>query len=142
MCLNIENALFMQPHTLAKSIYVLFLQCSNINSIFCFILFLQGIYRVAGLKVKVEKLCQTFENGQDLVDISEIQPHLITSVLKLYLRQVRWVISTFIIGHVILHCFHFEIRVDRATYTLFCYYCAFKSILRDRQKWFIGHAPI
>ncbi|XP_071835793.1 rho GTPase-activating protein 45-like isoform X3 [Apostichopus japonicus] len=48
----------------------------------------KGIYRVAGLKGKVEKLCQTFENGAELVDLSETQAHLITSVLKLYFRQL------------------------------------------------------
>ncbi|KAJ8039707.1 Rho GTPase-activating protein 45 [Holothuria leucospilota] len=49
---------------------------------------IKGIYRVAGLKGKVEKLCQTFENGAELVDLSETQAHLITSVLKLYFRQL------------------------------------------------------
>ncbi|XP_041475807.1 rho GTPase-activating protein 45-like isoform X2 [Lytechinus variegatus] len=55
----------------------------------------KGIYRVAGLKVKVEKLCQTFENGADLVDLSESPPHLITSTLKLYLRQLPEPLLTF-----------------------------------------------
>ncbi|XP_072172828.1 rho GTPase-activating protein 45-like [Diadema setosum] len=55
----------------------------------------KGIYRVAGLKVKVEKLCQTFENGADLVDLSETPPHLITSTLKLYLRQLPEPLLTF-----------------------------------------------
>ncbi|XP_022109917.1 rho GTPase-activating protein 45-like isoform X2 [Acanthaster planci] len=58
-------------------------------------LHIKGIYRVAGLKVKVEKLCQTFENGLDLVDLSETPPHLITSVLKLYLRQLPEPLLTF-----------------------------------------------
>ncbi|XP_070562883.1 rho GTPase-activating protein 29-like isoform X2 [Ptychodera flava] len=48
----------------------------------------KGLYRVAGVKAKVEKLCQTFENGADLVDLSDTPPHLITSVFKLYLRQL------------------------------------------------------
>lgn len=56
---------------------------------------IKGIYRVAGLKVKVEKLCQTFENGADLVDLSESPPHLITSTLKLYLRQLPEPLLTF-----------------------------------------------
>ncbi|XP_033636415.1 rho GTPase-activating protein 45-like isoform X2 [Asterias rubens] len=55
----------------------------------------KGVYRVAGLKVKVEKLCQTFENGLDLVDLSETPPHLITSVLKLYFRQLPEPLMTF-----------------------------------------------
>ncbi|XP_033122658.1 rho GTPase-activating protein 45-like [Anneissia japonica] len=49
---------------------------------------IKGIYRCPGLKIKVEKLCQTFENGGDLVDLSETLPHLITNVIKLYLRQL------------------------------------------------------
>ncbi|XP_071952191.1 rho GTPase-activating protein 29-like [Antedon mediterranea] len=49
---------------------------------------IKGIYRCPGLKLKVEKLCQTFENGGDLVDLSETSPHLISNVLKHYLRQL------------------------------------------------------
>lgn len=48
----------------------------------------QGIYRVNGAKSRVEKLCQAFENGKDLVELSELSPHDISNVLKLYLRQV------------------------------------------------------
>jgi hypothetical protein len=36
----------------------------------------------------VEKLCQAFENGKDLVELSDLSPHDIGNVLKLYLRQV------------------------------------------------------
>lgn len=49
----------------------------------------QGIYRVNGVKTRVEKLCQAFENGKDLVELSQASPHDISNVLKLYLRQVR-----------------------------------------------------
>ncbi|XP_006882540.1 PREDICTED: rho GTPase-activating protein 29-like [Elephantulus edwardii] len=49
---------------------------------------LQGIYRVSGNKVKIEKLCQAFENGMNLVDISEFGSHDICEVLKSYLRQL------------------------------------------------------
>ena len=48
----------------------------------------QGIYRVNGAKSRVEKLCQAFENGKELVELSELSPHDISNVLKLYLRQV------------------------------------------------------
>lgn len=51
--------------------------------------FLQGIYRVNGVKTRVEKLCQAFENGKELVELSQASPHDISNVLKLYLRQVR-----------------------------------------------------
>lgn len=50
----------------------------------------QGIYRVNGVKTRVEKLCQAFENGKELVELSQAPPHDISNVLKLYLRQVRW----------------------------------------------------
>lgn len=48
----------------------------------------QGIYRVNGVKTRVEKLCQAFENGKELVELSQCSPHDISNVLKLYLRQV------------------------------------------------------
>ncbi len=51
--------------------------------------FLQGIYRLSGVKSKVEKLCQSFENDESNVDLSEHHPNVIANVLKLYLRQVR-----------------------------------------------------
>lgn len=49
---------------------------------------LKGIYRVNGAKSRVEKLCQAFENGKHLVELSDLYPHDISNVLKLYLRQV------------------------------------------------------
>lgn len=51
-------------------------------------LFEQGLYRVSGVKSKVEKLCQSFENGADLVDLTDVHPNVIANVLKLYLRQL------------------------------------------------------
>ncbi len=54
---------------------------------FCFCA-VKGIYRVNGAKSRVEKLCQAFENGKHLVELSELYPHDISNVLKLYLRQV------------------------------------------------------
>uniref|UniRef100_A0A674ILW8 Rho GTPase-activating protein 29 n=1 Tax=Terrapene triunguis TaxID=2587831 RepID=A0A674ILW8_9SAUR len=50
--------------------------------------FFFGIYRVNGAKSRVEKLCQAFENGKDLVELSELYAHDISNVLKLYLRQL------------------------------------------------------
>uniref|UniRef100_A0A4W3H344 Phorbol-ester/DAG-type domain-containing protein n=1 Tax=Callorhinchus milii TaxID=7868 RepID=A0A4W3H344_CALMI len=35
---------------------------------------LQGIYRVSGSKVRVSKLCQSFESGRELIDMSENSP--------------------------------------------------------------------
>eukprot|EP00116_Pleurobrachia_bachei_P002033 sb/3462295/ len=48
----------------------------------------KGIYRVAGAKSKMQSLCRSFENGLNLVDLTEKSPHLVSSVLKLYLRQL------------------------------------------------------
>ena len=52
---------------------------------------LQGIYRVSGVKSKVESLCQRFDLNPELVDLEEVHPNIISNVLKLYLRQVRMV---------------------------------------------------
>ena len=49
---------------------------------------IKGIYRVSGVKSRVEKLCQSFESGHDLVDLSSTPANVIANVLKLYLRQV------------------------------------------------------
>ncbi|XP_045553192.1 rho GTPase-activating protein 45 [Salmo salar] len=49
---------------------------------------MKGIYRVNGVKTRVEKLCQAFENGKELVELSQCPPHDISNVLKLYLRQL------------------------------------------------------
>jgi len=49
---------------------------------------IKGIYRVAGAKSKMQSLCQSFENGLDMVELNDKSPHLVSSVLKLYLRQL------------------------------------------------------
>ncbi|XP_016418816.1 minor histocompatibility protein HA-1-like [Sinocyclocheilus rhinocerous] len=49
---------------------------------------MKGIYRVNGVKTRVEKLCQAFENGKELVELSQASPYDISNVLKLYLRQL------------------------------------------------------
>uniref|UniRef100_A0A4X2JY63 Rho GTPase-activating protein 29 n=1 Tax=Vombatus ursinus TaxID=29139 RepID=A0A4X2JY63_VOMUR len=51
-------------------------------------LHVKGIYRMNGVKLRVEKLCQAFENGKDLVELSELCEHDISNVLKLYLRKL------------------------------------------------------
>ncbi|XP_023933101.1 rho GTPase-activating protein 45 [Lingula anatina] len=48
----------------------------------------KGIYRVSGVKSKVERLCQSFENGAETVDLSDQHTNVISNVLKLYLRQL------------------------------------------------------
>uniref|UniRef100_A0A4W5JPW4 Rho GTPase activating protein 45 n=1 Tax=Hucho hucho TaxID=62062 RepID=A0A4W5JPW4_9TELE len=49
---------------------------------------MKGIYRVNGVKTRVEKLCQAFENGKELVELSQAFPHDISNMFKLYLRQL------------------------------------------------------
>ncbi|KAM4888196.1 GEM-interacting protein [Thomomys bottae] len=48
----------------------------------------QGIYRVSGSRVRVERLCQAFENGRALVELSGNSPHDITGVLKRFLQEL------------------------------------------------------
>eukprot|EP00071_Canis_lupus_P028963 XP_022262520.1 GEM-interacting protein isoform X5 [Canis lupus familiaris] len=48
----------------------------------------QGIYRVSGSRVRVERLCQAFENGRALVDMSGNSPHDVSSVLKRFLQEI------------------------------------------------------
>nr|CAD7405418.1 unnamed protein product [Timema cristinae] len=55
----------------------------------------KGIYRISGAKGKIEKLCQAFENGADLVDLGDSQINVIATVLKLYLRQLPEPLLTF-----------------------------------------------
>ena len=52
------------------------------------LLHVQGIYRVSGVKSKVESLCQEFEVDESSVELSDHHPNVIANVLKLYLRQV------------------------------------------------------
>ncbi|XP_008154567.2 GEM-interacting protein [Eptesicus fuscus] len=48
----------------------------------------QGIYRVSGSRVRVERLCQAFENGRALVDLSGNSPHDVSTVLKRFLQEL------------------------------------------------------
>ncbi|XP_025771514.1 GEM-interacting protein isoform X2 [Herpailurus yagouaroundi] len=48
----------------------------------------QGIYRISGSRVRVERLCQAFENGRGLVDMSGNSPHDVSSVLKRFLQEL------------------------------------------------------
>ncbi|KAH9523439.1 Rho GTPase-activating protein 45 [Bulinus truncatus] len=56
---------------------------------------IKGIYRVSGVKSKVENLCQKFDLDPEAVDLSEIHPNVISNVLKLYLRQLPEPLLTF-----------------------------------------------
>nr|XP_045718586.1 GEM-interacting protein isoform X2 [Mirounga angustirostris] len=48
----------------------------------------EGIYRVSGSRVRVERLCQAFENGRALVDMSGNSPHDVSNVLKRFLQEL------------------------------------------------------
>ncbi|CAI5764972.1 GEM-interacting protein isoform X1 [Podarcis lilfordi] len=48
----------------------------------------QGIYRISGAKSRVERLCQAFESGWRLVELSDHSPHDITGVLKHFLKEL------------------------------------------------------
>lgn len=56
---------------------------------------IKGIYRVSGVKSKVESLCKQFEADPEGVDLTEQHPNVITSVLKMYLRQLPEPLLTF-----------------------------------------------
>lgn len=56
---------------------------------------IKGIYRVSGVKSKVEKLCQEFETDEKNVELSRVHPNVIANVLKLYLRQLPQPLFTF-----------------------------------------------
>ncbi|XP_077476189.1 GEM-interacting protein isoform X1 [Stigmatopora argus] len=49
---------------------------------------LQGVYRVSGSKPRVQKLCQALEDLKEDVDLSEVSPHDVTSVLKHFLKEL------------------------------------------------------
>ena len=55
----------------------------------------QGLYRLSGAKSRMERICQLFEAVADRVDLSEQSPHLVASVLKLYLRKLPEPLMTF-----------------------------------------------
>ncbi|XP_048846566.1 GEM-interacting protein isoform X2 [Brienomyrus brachyistius] len=48
----------------------------------------QGVYRVSGSKPRIQKLCQAFETQKDLVDLADVSPHDITSILKHFFKEL------------------------------------------------------
>ncbi|XP_060798527.1 GEM-interacting protein isoform X2 [Neoarius graeffei] len=55
----------------------------------------QGVYRVSGSKPRILKLCHAFETQKDQVDLSDLSPHDITSVLKLFFKDLPEPLLTF-----------------------------------------------
>ncbi|XP_069381480.1 GEM-interacting protein isoform X2 [Paralichthys olivaceus] len=56
---------------------------------------IQGVYRVSGSKPRVLKLCQAFEVHKEQVDLSDLSPHDITSILKHFLKELPEPLITF-----------------------------------------------
>lgn len=48
----------------------------------------QGVYRVSGSKPRIQKLCQAFEIQKEQVDLSDLSPHDITSILKHFFKEL------------------------------------------------------
>ncbi|XP_017489619.1 PREDICTED: minor histocompatibility protein HA-1-like, partial [Rhagoletis zephyria] len=48
-----------------------------------------GIYRMSGVATRVEKLLKSFESGPHLIDLIDVSTNDITSVLKIFLRELK-----------------------------------------------------
>ncbi|XP_034046437.1 GEM-interacting protein [Thalassophryne amazonica] len=55
----------------------------------------QGVYRVSGSKPRIQKLCQTFETQKEQVDLSDVSPHDITSIIKYFFKELPEPLLTF-----------------------------------------------
>ena len=51
---------------------------------------MNGIYRVSGVKSKVEGLCHNYESNPEGVDLSNLSPNIIANVLKHFFREVSF----------------------------------------------------
>uniref|UniRef100_A0A8C6KS15 Rho-GAP domain-containing protein n=1 Tax=Nothobranchius furzeri TaxID=105023 RepID=A0A8C6KS15_NOTFU len=56
---------------------------------------LSGVYRVSGSKPRIQKLCQTFEVQKEQVDLSDLSPHDVTSILKHFFKELPEPLLTF-----------------------------------------------
>ncbi|KAJ8345324.1 hypothetical protein SKAU_G00295170 [Synaphobranchus kaupii] len=59
----------------------------------------QGVYRVSGSKPRIQKLCQAFETQGDQVELSDLSPHDLTSVLKHFFKELPEPLLTFDLYH-------------------------------------------
>ncbi|KAM7371780.1 hypothetical protein PAMP_008990 [Pampus punctatissimus] len=55
----------------------------------------QGVYRVSGSKPRIQKLCQAFEIQKEQLDLSDLSPHDITSILKHFFKELPEPLLTF-----------------------------------------------
>jgi hypothetical protein len=83
----------------------------------------QGLYRISSAKSKMEKLCQLFESGAERVDLSELPPHLISSCLKLYFRQLPEPLLTY-------ELYHDFLKFSKEGSA--CLPCNFKNVSNDK----------
>lgn len=64
-------------------------QVSSCDTFGVFFLFSsEGVYRVSGSKPRIQKICQAFEVQKEQVDLSDLSPHDITSILKHFFKEV------------------------------------------------------
>ncbi|XP_067332759.1 GEM-interacting protein isoform X2 [Channa argus] len=56
---------------------------------------IQGVYRVSGSKPRIQKICQAFEMQKEQVDLSDLSPHDITSILKHFFKELPEPLLTF-----------------------------------------------
>ncbi|XP_061568180.1 GEM-interacting protein isoform X2 [Cololabis saira] len=56
---------------------------------------IQGVYRVSGSKPRIQKLCQAFEMQKEQVDLSDLSPHDITSIIKHFFKELPEPLLTF-----------------------------------------------
>ena len=57
---------------------------------------INGIYRVSGVKSKVEGLCHSFEENPEGVDLSNLSPNIIANVLKHFFREVNYLLLAYL----------------------------------------------
>lgn len=57
-------------------------------TVFC-LCFSEGVYRVSGSKPRIQKICQAFEMQKEQVELSDLSPHDITSILKHFFKEVQ-----------------------------------------------------
>ncbi|CAG2103347.1 unnamed protein product [Medioppia subpectinata] len=48
-----------------------------------------GIYRMTGVSSRVQKILKSFESGPHLIDVSDVTPNDLCSVLKVFLRELK-----------------------------------------------------
>ncbi|XP_052407973.1 GEM-interacting protein-like [Carassius gibelio] len=89
--------LSLLPREIQDSVPFVVLRCTE--EIESRALGVQGVYRISGSKPRVLKLCQAFEIQKDQVDLGDLSPHDITSVLKHFFKELPEPLLTFDLYH-------------------------------------------